>query len=269
MCQRDGLCQPSPCPSPSCGQQRRLRVPAEPRPAAATQHGSSLVQVTSSLRVPHLYGDTQGTSEHGSSRCRTLPFFQNSPDERQSPPLLLDGAVGGPCLGSACKNQAALREQPHSRKGHRQAASRHQQPQHGRAGILCPPKLSALRGRLPPSSASEDLSAFLVSPPPSPLPEWHRGTLSPSLPPCLLHKLTPLRRARGGGKAALLTSAWPSSILSTFLALSVLHWAREKEGKKVSSNAAAARLQEQCLGTEPRPQRHSRRGGGSAPSAGA
>lgn len=38
--------------------------------------------------------------------------------------------------------------------------------------------------------------------------------------------------------------------------LNVLPGAREKEGKKVSSHASAAGLDEQCSGKEPRQQRH-------------
>ena len=107
--------------------------------------------------------------------------FPNSPAERQSSPLLLDGTVGGPCLGSACKNQAALREQPRSSKGRRRrAATRHQQPERARAGTLCPPGLSALRSSSPPRAASEDVPSFLVAPQPSPLPECHRRTLRTS-----------------------------------------------------------------------------------------
>ena len=109
--------------------------------------------------------------------------FPNSPAERQSPPPLLDGTLGGPCLGSACKNQAALREQPRSSKGRRRrrrAATRHQQPERARAGTLCPPGLSAPRSTSPPTAASEDVPPFLVAPQPSPLPECHRRTLRTS-----------------------------------------------------------------------------------------
>ena len=120
------------------------------------------------------------TAQPVAGRCLSL---QNSPGERQSPPPLLDGAVAGPGLGPSCKNQAAFREQPRRRKGHRRAATQHQQPERGRAGSLCPRGLSAPRGRFPPSAASEDVPAFLLAPQPSPLPEWHRGTLPPSLPP--------------------------------------------------------------------------------------
>ena len=109
-----------------------------------------------------------------------------------------------------------------------------------------------LRNLSAPRVAPQDPPSFLPTRahPTHPHP-WHPG------------------KARGRGKAAVLTSAWPSSSLSTLLALSVLHWAREKQGKKLSSDACAARLQEQCSGTEVRPQRHSRHGGGSASSAGA
>ena len=106
--------------------------------------------------------------------------FQNSPGERQSPPPLLDGAVGGPCLGASCKKRAALREQPRSSTGHRRAARRHQQPECSRAGSLWPPGLSAPRGRFPASAASEDVPSFLVAAQPSPLPDCHHATLPPA-----------------------------------------------------------------------------------------
>ena len=117
--------------------------------------------------------------------------FQHSPGERQSPPALLGGAGAGPCLAASCKKRAALREQPRSSKGHRRAARRHQQPERGRAGSLWPPGLCAPRGRFPASAASEDVPSFLVAAQPSPLPEWHRGTLPASLPPCLPPALPP------------------------------------------------------------------------------
>lgn len=90
--------------------------------------------------------------------------------------------------------------------------------------------------------------AVLVAPQPSQLPEWHHGTLP--------QKVTPLDRdpwhsgtVRAGSKAAILTFAWPSIRVSRLLALNVLHWAREKEWKKVRSDASAAQLLEgQCSG---------------------
>lgn len=130
-------------------------------------------------------------------------------------------------------------------------------------------RASALPGSLPRAAG------FLAAPParkcqhswwlPNPLYS-PSGTAGPSLPPAQAH---PTRRtARGRRKAAILTFACPSISFSRLLAPNVLHWAREKEWKKVSSGASAARLEEQCWGTEPRPERHSRRGGGSAPSPG-
>lgn len=109
--------------------------------------------------------------------CRS---FQNSPGERQSPPPLPGGTIAGPCLGSACKNQAVLRDRPRSRKGHRQAASWHQQPEHGRAGTLCPPGLSAPRSTVLPSATSEAVLPCLLAPQPSLLHDCHRGTLPAS-----------------------------------------------------------------------------------------
>lgn len=127
---------------------------------------------------------------------------------------------------------------------------------------LCPPRpVSSLchqQGCASTPGGSPTLSAPCAAP-----------RQPPSLPPAQAHPTaTPSGRARGGGKAAILTSAWPSTSLSRLLALNVLHWAREKEGKRVSSDASAAQLEEQCLETELQPERHSRRGGGSAPSPG-
>ena len=120
--------------------------------------------------------------------------FHNSPGERQSPPALIDRAVTGSSQARPTKKQAALREQPHSRKGHRRAATWHQQPEHGRAGTLCPPGLSAPHGRFPPNTPSEAVLAFLVAPQPSTLPEWHRGTLPPSISALQAHPAGRRRR---------------------------------------------------------------------------
>ena len=84
-----------------------------------------------------------------------------------------------------------------SRKGHRRAARRHQQPERGRAGTVCPAGLSAPRGRLPPSAASEDVPPFLLAPQPSQRPDWHRGTLPQKVTPLARDPGTPAQREAG------------------------------------------------------------------------
>ena len=192
---RDSPAQPSACPPTSCGQQQSPRVPTEPRPAAAAQRVSLLLQDASSLGLTSLHGDTQETVRTEQPAAGGCLSFQNSPGEQQSPSPLLDGTTSGPCLGSACKNRAALREQARSRKGHRRAASRHQQPERGASGALCLAGPPAPHSRFPHSAASEDhpgapgasptLSALRVAPP-------HPPSLSPCLPACLPHKLSTL-----------------------------------------------------------------------------
>lgn len=117
MCHWDSLSQPLPCPPPRLEQLWRLSVPPELYPVTTTQWASLLIQVMSSLGVPHLHSDTHRTSEHSSARAQACLSFQNSPAEQQSCPPLPDRAIGGSCLGSACKNQALITEQPQNRRG--------------------------------------------------------------------------------------------------------------------------------------------------------
>ena len=146
------------------------------------------------------------------------------------------------------------------------------QPARTRLHLESSPAAERATGELPGGTSSLSAAELGPSAPPGSLPRQvssqcrQRGRaavpagsptlsasrLAPRDPPAEGHPARQRSRhsgtARGGGKAAVLTFAWPSIRVSRLLALNVLHWAREKEGKKVRSDASAARLEDQGSG---------------------
>lgn len=258
-CHWDSLSQPLPFPLPSPGQQWRFSVPTELYPVAATQWVSLLIQVGG--RCPTL----------GSHPCMVTLMGQVStvqPKHKLAFPSkthLVNSKVvlhcqTGPLEALAWDQSARTRlcwQSSPTTKGHWGAAT--QQPEHGRAGTLCSPGVSALHNSTSPSASGKDMLVFLVALQFLCLLEKqalhssfpHHSTSNTFLAPQSRHK------------AAILAFARSSTSLSRLLALNVLYLVKDKEWKKGNSDASAAQLGEQSSGTDPRAE--ALHGSGSPP----
>lgn len=262
MCHWDSLSQPLPFPPAIPGQQWRFFVPPELYPAAATQWVSLLIQVGG--RCPTL----------GSHICMVTVMGKVStvqPKHKLAFPSkthLVNSKVvlhcqTGPLEALAWDQPARTRlcsQSSPTTKGHWGAAT--QQPEHGRAGTLCPPGLSAQHNSTSPSASGKDMLVFLVAL--QFLCLLEKQALHSSFP----HHSTSNTSlaAQPSHRAAILTFDRSSTSLSRLLAFNVLHRVKDKEWKKGNSDAFATQLGEQSSGTEPRAE--ALHGSGSPPSPG-